>query len=140
MTTWFGNIPNKKSCTFIAFDKALDFASHYIEMTTDERMFIKHTNKTNLYSNKMSRRKIWSDFNVAMGIFNGAGTCKLVGLFLMSHLTHLHVHVGLYVVFCAACAGIAAVKFALSRDAFRKIWHFLLRNSKSSFKSKVILY
>ena len=53
---WFGDIPYKKSHTFIAFDicdfypsiteelldKALDFASHYKEITTDERSIIKH--------------------------------------------------------------------------------------------------
>ena len=58
--TWFEDIPNNKSNTFIAFDipvcdfypsitkelldKALDFASHYIEITNDERVMIKHTN------------------------------------------------------------------------------------------------
>ena len=49
----------KKSHTFIAFDicdlhrsitekllgKALDFVSHYIEITTDERRVIKHTKR-----------------------------------------------------------------------------------------------
>ena len=57
--TWFEDIPNKKSNTFIAFvicdfypsiteellDKALDFACHYIEITNDEREIIKHTKK-----------------------------------------------------------------------------------------------
>ena len=57
--TWFEDIPNKKSNTFIAFDicdfypsiteelldKALDFASHYIEITNDEREIIKHTKR-----------------------------------------------------------------------------------------------
>ena len=107
---WFGDIPNKKSHTFIAFDvcdfypsiteelldKALDFASHYIEITTDERRIIKHTKKTTLYNNNMPWRKIRSDFDVTMGSFDGAETCKLVGLFLLSQLTHLDVNVGLY--------------------------------------------
>ena len=57
--TWFEDIPNKKSNTFIAFDicdfypsineelldKALDFASHYIKITNDERVIIKHTKR-----------------------------------------------------------------------------------------------
>ena len=63
----FGDIPNKKLHTFIAFDtsdfyppitekplnKALDFASHYIEIKTDERMINTHTKKTTLYNNNM---------------------------------------------------------------------------------------
>ena len=108
--TWFEGIPNKKSNTFIAFDicdfypsiteelldKALDFASHYIEITNDEREIIKHAKKTTLYSNNMPWRKIRSDFDVTMGSFDGAETCELVGLFLLSQLTHLDVNVGLY--------------------------------------------
>ena len=108
--TWFEDIPNKKSNTFIAFDicdfypsiteelldKALDSASHHIEITNDERMIIKHTKKAPLYSNNMPWRKIRSDFDVTMGSFDGAETCELVGLFLLSQLTHLDVNVGLY--------------------------------------------
>ena len=58
----FGDIPIKKSHTFIEFDTCdfnpsiteelldieLDFASQYIEITTDERRIIKHTKKTTL--------------------------------------------------------------------------------------------
>ena len=106
--TWFEDIPNKKSNTFIAFDicdfypsiteelldKALDFSSHYIEITNDEREIIKHTKKTTLYSNNMPWRKIRLDFDVTMGSFDGAETCELVGLFLLSPFTHLDVNVG----------------------------------------------
>ena len=102
---------NKKSNTFIAFDilfdfypstteelleKALDFASHYIEITNDERMIINHIKKTTLYSSNMPWRKIGSDFDVTMGSFDGEETYELVGLFLLSQLTHLDVNVGLY--------------------------------------------
>ena len=107
---WFEDILNKKSNTLIAFDicdfypsiteelldKALDFASHYIEITNDERVIIKHTKKTTLYSNNMPWRKIRSDFDATMGSFDSAETCEMVGLFLLSQLTHRDVNVGLY--------------------------------------------
>ena len=107
---WFGDIPIKKSHSFIAFyicdfypsiteellDKALDFASRYIEITTDERRITKHTKKTTLYNNNMPWRKIRSDLDVTTGSFNGAETCELLGLFLLSQPTHLGVNVGLY--------------------------------------------
>ena len=97
---WFGDIPNKKSHTFIAFDicdfypsvteelldKALDIAFHYIEITTDERRIIKHSKKTTLHNNNMPWRKIRSDFDVTMGSFDGAETYELVELFLLSQL------------------------------------------------------
>ena len=44
----------------------------------------------------MPWRKIKSDLDVTMGSFDGAETCELVGLFLLSQLTHLDVNVGLY--------------------------------------------
>ena len=60
-TRWFGDILNKKSHIFFAFDvcdiypsiteeqllldKAVEFASQYIEITTDEMMIIKHTKR-----------------------------------------------------------------------------------------------
>ena len=44
----------------------------------------------------MPWRKIRSDFDVTMGSFDGAETCELVGLFLLSQLTHLDVNVGCY--------------------------------------------
>ena len=78
------------------FDETLDFASHYIETTTDERIIIKHTKKTDLYSNNMPCRKIRPDVDVRMGSLDGAETCELVGLFLLSELTYLDVNVGLY--------------------------------------------
>ena len=43
----------------------------------------------------MPWRKIRSDFGVTMGSFDGAESCELVGLFLLSQLTHLDVNVGL---------------------------------------------
>ena len=44
----------------------------------------------------MPWRKITSDFDVTMGSFDGAETCELVRLFLLSQPTHLDVNVGLY--------------------------------------------
>ena len=44
----------------------------------------------------MPWRKMRSDFEVTMRSFDGAETCELVGLFLLSQLTHLDVNVGIY--------------------------------------------
>ena len=41
----------------------------------------------------MPWRKIRSGFDVTIGSFDGAETCELVGMFLLSHL---YVNVGLY--------------------------------------------
>ena len=107
---WFRDTPNKKAHTFITFDicdfypsiteelldKALDFASYHTEVTEDDKVIIKHTKKTTLYSKNVPWCKSSSDFDVTMGSFDGAETCELVGLFLLSQLSHLSVNVGLY--------------------------------------------
>ena len=53
---------------------------------------------------------------------------------------YIYIHISVPVVFCAACGRNAAAKFALSRNAFRKIWQFLIRNFKSGFESKIIKF
>ena len=37
-----------------------------------------------------------STFDVGMGSFDGAETCELVGLFLLSKLQHMNLNIGLY--------------------------------------------
>ena len=59
-------------------------------------MIVKHTKKTNVYSTNMPWRKTRSVFDVKNDSFDGVETCELVGLFLLSKLTHLDVNVGLY--------------------------------------------
>ena len=54
------------------------------------------TEMTTIYTNNMPWREIRSGFDVTMSIFDGAETCELVGLFLLSQLTHLGVNVGMY--------------------------------------------
>ena len=48
---------------------------HIKEITRDERMIIKHTKKTTLYSNNMPWCKKWSDFGITMDSSDGAETC-----------------------------------------------------------------
>ena len=36
------------------------------------------------------------DFDVTMGSYDGAETCELVGLYLLSQLQHININVGLY--------------------------------------------
>ena len=74
----------------------LDFASYHTGVTEDDKVIIKLTKKTTLYSKNVPWCKSSSDFDVTMGSFDGAETCELVGLFLLSQLSHLSVNVGLY--------------------------------------------
>ncbi|GFS09353.1 inositol hexakisphosphate and diphosphoinositol-pentakisphosphate kinase 2 [Elysia marginata] len=107
---WFEKINNKNDHTFISFDicdfypsineslldQALQFASQYTTITAEEQHIIKHTKKTTLYHNCTPWRKKTSNFDVTMGSYDGAETCELVGLFLLSQLKEIDANVGLY--------------------------------------------
>jgi len=95
---WFKNTHNKQTSTFIIFDivefypsitsdlldKALDFAAKHHNITKEERDIIHHTKRSILICNdEQWNKKQSKDFDVAMGSFDGAETCELVGLFLL---------------------------------------------------------
>ena len=100
--SWFKNLPNKSSRSFICFDivdfypsiteelllNALTFASQFNTITDEEKHIIMQAKKSVLFSRNQTWRKKESDslFDVTMGSFDGAETCELVGLFLLSKL------------------------------------------------------
>lgn len=108
---WFKSIESKQLLSFICFDieefypsisqdllnKALDFASDYDNITTDDRNIIIHAKNSILIHNHLPwQKKGNTTFDVTMGSYDGAETCELVGNFLLSQLQHLNINVGLY--------------------------------------------
>lgn len=108
---WFNKIDNKSSYSFICFDivefypsiskelltKALDFAANYYTITEQEKSIIIHTKKSLLYDNQTPWcKKNTTNFDVTMGSYDGAETCELIGLYILSQLQHLDINVGLY--------------------------------------------
>ncbi len=111
VTKWFNNIDDKPNNTFITFDicefypsithellsEALEFASSYMDIPQDHKDIILHTKHSLLYSNNTAWcKRDQSNFDVTMGSYDGAETCDLVGLFILSKLQHLDINVGLY--------------------------------------------
>ncbi|GFR64589.1 DNA polymerase [Elysia marginata] len=76
--------------------KSLLFASNYVDISKDEIDIITHAKRTTLYKDGQPWCKTGSNFDVTMGSFDGAETCELVGLYLLSQLQHLDIKVGLY--------------------------------------------
>ena len=108
---WFKSIENKQQFNFICFDieefypsisqdllnKALDFASNYDNITTEERNIIIHAkNSILIHKHTPWQKKGNATFDVTMGSYDGAETCELVGSFLLSQLQDLNINVGLY--------------------------------------------
>ena len=108
---WFKSIENKQQFSFICFDieefypsisqdllnKALDFASNYDNITTEERNIIIHAKNSILIHKHIPwQKKGNTTFDVTMGSYDGAETCELVGSFLLSQLQDLNINVGLY--------------------------------------------
>ena len=108
---WFKKIRNKETSGFICFDivdfypsisedllnKALDFASTYTQISEENRNIIMHTKKALLYDNGIPWcKKSHSVFDVTMGSYDGAETCELIGLYLLSQMKEIDINVGLY--------------------------------------------
>ena len=108
---WFKNLEFNKKSTFIQFDiisfypsisskllnKALDWASNFAEITKENRDIIIHAKRSLLYSEgKLWVKKENPDFDVGMGSFDGAETCDIVVLYILSQLQHLGVNIGMY--------------------------------------------
>ena len=108
---WFNALENKSQLKFIKCDidsfypsiseellsKALTWASTMVDISEEEKELFVHTKKSLLWDGKSAWvKKGASLFDVTMGSFDGAETCDIVGLFLLSELSKLPITVGLY--------------------------------------------
>lgn len=108
---WFKNINCKQECSFILFDvvefypsitpellgRALDHAAAYTNITPNDRHIIYHTKQSILVSEAETWVKKSGTFDIAMGSYDGAECCELVGLFLLSEISkELQGNFGLY--------------------------------------------
>ena len=107
----FYNVDNHHRKSFICFDvcnfypsiseellnRAITFASYYDNITDEEKDIIIQTKKSMLFNKQTPWCKHDNqNFDVIMGSFDGAESCELVGLYMLSQLEHLDINVGLY--------------------------------------------
>jgi hypothetical protein len=99
---WFKNIPDKRHHTFVSFDvvefypsitedlldKAILWAKSFVDIPDEHVSIIKHARKSLLFNaNKpWVKRNNNTMFDVAMGSFDGAEVCELIGLFALNTL------------------------------------------------------
>ena len=77
--------------------KALDLASDYDNITTDEINIIIHAKNSILIHKHLPwQKKGNTTIEVTTGSYDGAETCELVGSFLLSQLQDLNTNEGLY--------------------------------------------
>ena len=102
VTEWFGNIEQKSRHFFIPFDivdfypsisenlldQALSWASSLADISHEDISIIKHARKSLLFNNGKPWIKNNNSnlFDVAMGSYEGAKICELVGFFILNHL------------------------------------------------------
>ena len=112
--SWFQKIPCKDMCKFLKFDivdfypsitqdlltKSLEFAQNYVEVDEHTANIIMHCRQSILFSNDSAwSKKSSPQLDVAMGSFDGAEVCELVGLYLLYHLSSVigdKINIGLY--------------------------------------------
>jgi len=109
---WFTNIDGNERHSFVTFDvidfypsisdkllsDALEYASKHVPITDNERHIIFHAKKSVLFHDAQTWGKKNAEhmFDVTMGSRDGAETCELVGLYLLSHISKINKSFGLY--------------------------------------------
>ena len=108
---WFRSIENKSEKAFIIFDivnfypsitsdlltQALNWAKQYCDISSDKLEIIFATKNSFLYKDGKPWSKRGDDnFDVAMGSYDGAETCDIVGLLILSELRKLDIDGGLF--------------------------------------------
>ena len=108
---WYKNLENKKKLKFIQCDvesfypsisenlllKSINWAKQFLTITDQQIEIILQSKKNLIYKDsKPWSKKGDSLFDVAMGAFDGAETCELVGLFILKDLDTLDIDVGIY--------------------------------------------
>ena len=99
---WFNTLENKSTFSFIVFDvvdfypsisenllsQALNYASQFIEISQQQINIIMHSRKSLLFNEgkPWCKRNNANMFDVAMGSYDGAEICELVGLFILDKL------------------------------------------------------
>ena len=111
--TWFSKIQNKSNLSFLKFDvvqfypsiseelfsNTLDWAKAYHMFSENDLEIIHHSRKSFLFhNNKPWVKKNNPNFDIAMGAFDGAECCELVGLFMLHKMQNLiqKGNIGLY--------------------------------------------
>ena len=100
---WFKNLKRKTKKSFIVFDicnyyssitpelmsTVLDWAEQYIKITKEDRNVIMQSKKAFIYSEDTPWvKKGDKNFDVGMGVYDGAETADLIGLFHLDVITN----------------------------------------------------
>lgn len=111
---WFSGLKDKANLSFITFDivefypsiseeilgRALSYARKYSDITEIEKEAIMNARHSLMFTDNKAWTKTTgnSNFDVAMGSYDGAEICELVGLLLLAKVTKIHAKedIGLY--------------------------------------------
>ena len=109
--SWFNSLEEKQRLSFLQFDidsyypsitpdlldRAINWASELVPISREDRDLFHQTKDSLLFDRGTAWvKKGEQSFDVTMGSWDGAESCDLVGLFLLSQLEHLPVKLGLY--------------------------------------------
>ena len=102
---------------------AIEFAADRVDVTTKDITIIHHARRSLLYTNGDTwiKKNIQSTFNVAMGSYDGAEVCDLVGIHLLFQLKQL-----------------SNQNIGLHRDDDLAITNGIPRNTKNLKKNKCV--
>ena len=79
------------------FREAIEWAEQFVDISDEEKDILIQTKKSTLFHDSDPwRKKGEGSFDVTTGSNDGAETCELIGLYLLSQLQDLGIDIGLY--------------------------------------------
>ena len=113
---WFNSLENTQNARFLKFDiesfypsitkntliKALEWAEKYVNISGEDKEIILQARKTFLFKDGTPwvKKNVEENFDIAMGAWDGAECCEIVGLYLTNQLIEKNVfrknEVGIY--------------------------------------------
>ena len=77
------------SVTKKLLDDSINFARQHVQIKREDFSIIQHARKSLFYNNETPwQKKNINLFNVAMGSYDGAEVCEIVGLFLLNNFAN----------------------------------------------------
>ena len=77
------------SITKKLLDDSINFARQHVQIKREDFSIIQHARKSLFYNNETPwQKKNINLFNVAMGSYDGAEVCEIVGLFLLNNFAN----------------------------------------------------
>ena len=149
--SWFKGVKNKSRMNFISFDiegfypaitpllldKSINWANKFVKISQQDRELFREARRSFLYHHETAYvKKKNPQFDVAMGAYDGAEACELVGLYLLEEIIKANIGLRRELLGLYRDDGLAMVRDRERIDPLVKALHGIFKRHSLSIKIK----